>query len=343
MNSLDRGTHRGLWAALPTPWTRSGELCAQTIARNCAALASAGVDGIYTTDSDGEFYAIELDLFTKLSRAFGRAMEQAEQHASKALPSAEAGGGGPGRIDAAIGVTWSHTRGVIDRIKAACDAGIPNVHVAFPFFMPLAKSDVERFFDDLAEAVPQARWIHYAHARTGPTLTGADYARLARRFPEQLIGTKLSCADQLQLAEILIRSPELAHLVVDPIMLPGMMLGARGCCSYWVNTLPRWQRRYMDWCLARQWDQARGCHLKLLEWELTHIAPLRAAGHLHGIISKARAALTNFLADTGYTQPPYYPVPPQVQEQLAGAFATYWAEELREESAPLPLMQETAT
>lgn len=312
MRALDRRTHRGLWSAIPTPWTTSGSLDTAVLTENVARLVNSGcVDGIYTTDSDGEFYAIERDVFEQLARAFGRAMQRSG-------------------FDAAMGVTWSSTRGVIDRIKIACDAGIANVHVAFPYFMPLAKSDVDRFFDDLADAVPQARWIHYAHPRAGPVLSAADYRRLMDRHPQQLIGTKLGWADQTQLAEIILGSPQLSHFVVDPIMLPGMMLGARGCCSYWVNTLPRWQRRYMGLCLEQRWDDARQCHEKLLTWELTHIAPLRAAGHLHGIISKARGALSGFLIDSGYTQPPYHPIPLKMFAELKRAFDEYWAEEFRE-------------
>ena len=247
-----------------------------------------------------------------------------------------------------MGVTWCNTRGTIDRIKASCDAGVPNVHVAFPFFQPLAKTDVERFFEDLASAVPQARWIHYAHPRAGPVLTAADYRRLAERYPEQFIGTKLGWADQNQLAEILLGAPGLSHFVVDPILLPGMMLSARGCFSYWVNTLPRWQGRYMHACRQHRWEEARQFQIKLLRWEQTHIAPLRAAGHLHGIISKARGALSGFLVDSGYTQPPYYPVPLAMWSQLKRAFDEYWADELRDEnfsrqSASITTHQSTIT
>ena len=322
MRALDRRTHRGLWAAVPTPWNSSGALDIDALTTNCTRLAGAGVDGIYTTDSDGEFYAIEIDVFKQLARAFGRAMEQTRASAAPADASP---------VDVAMGVTWSSTRGIIDRAKAACDAGIPNLHGAFPFFMPLAKPDVDRFFEDLAREVPQSRWIHYAHGRTAPALTSADYLRLASRFPENLIGTKLSWPEHGQLAEVILGSPDLSHFVVDPIMLPGMMLGARGCCSYWVNTLPRWQRRYMDACLSQRWDEARQFHDKLLKWELTHIAPLRAAGHFHGIISKARAALSEFLVDSGITQPPYYPVSKSMQAELKAAFGQYWAEELQAE------------
>ncbi len=237
MRALSTSTLKGLWSAIPTPWSNSGGIDGDILTRNCEKLAAVGVDGIYTTDSDGEFYAIELDEFRQLAGIFGKAVEHAG-------------------VDAAMGVTWSHTQGIIDRIKASCDAGIPNVHVAFPIFMPLAKSDVDRFWEDLANAIPQARWIHYAHPRCGPTLTGVDYARLVARFPKQFIGSKLGTTDMMQLADILIGSPDLAHFVVDPTLAPGMLLGAKGCYSYWVNTLPRWHRKFMDACQAEDWPTA---------------------------------------------------------------------------------------
>lgn len=313
MRKLTANTLKGLWAAVPTPWKPSGGFDADMLRRNCDRLATiARVDGIYTTDSDGEFYAIELDEFRQLARIFGQAVEAA-------------------RVDAAMGVTWSSTQGVIDRLKAACDAGIPNAHVAFPMFMPMARSDVDRFWEDLARAVPEARWIHYAHPRCGPTLTGADYARLAKQFPKQLIGTKLGTVSIAEITEIITRSPQLAHFSVDPFLAPAALLGTRGNYSYWANTMPRWMRRYMDACLTGDWAAATACHRKLNEWEFTHIKPLRDAGHLHGIISKARAALTGFLEDSGLTRAPYYPVPEKAQRELKSAFEQFWAKELAEE------------
>lgn len=312
MRALNRQTLKGLWSAVPTPWDERGDLDEGVLTRNCERLAAAGVDGIYTTDSDGEFYAIELDEFRRLAVVFGRAMERAG-------------------VDAAMGVSWSHTRGIIDRIKASCDAGIPNVHVAFPIFMPPARSDVDRFWEDLARAAPQARWIHYAHARCGPALTGADYARFAARFPEQFIGSKLGTADLMELSEVLINSPGLAHFVVDPTLAAGMLLGARGCYSYWVNTLPGWHRRYMDACQAGDWAAAAACHKKLIGWELTYVRPLREAGHLHGIIGKARAALTGFLEDSGRTRRPYYPVSSERYREFKAAFDVYWVAEVEAE------------
>jgi 4-hydroxy-tetrahydrodipicolinate synthase len=237
MRQLNRDTLEGLWAAVPTPWDQNGRLDEAILAENCARLVAAGVDGVYTTDADGEFYAIELDEFTKLASAFARAMESSG-------------------VDAAIGVSWFNTRGIIDRLQIAAEVGIPNVHVALPLFIPLAEADVDRFFDDLATAVPSERWIHYAHSRSQPKLTGNDYARLAAQFSDNLIGTKIAAAfDVASLTEITTNASMLAHQVGDPTLAIGALLGAKGSCSYWVNVLPAWSRRYMDACRIGGWTQ----------------------------------------------------------------------------------------
>ncbi len=233
-------------------------------------------------------------------------------------------------------MSWSHTRGIIDRIKAACDAGIPNVHVAFPIFMPLAAPDVDRFFGDLAEAVPEARWIHYAHSRCGPVLTGKDYSRLSKQYPDQFIGTKIPTLDVSALTEILANSEHLAHFICEYTILPGMLLGAKGCYSYWVNVLPRWHRAFFDACVNGQWETAARFHTKLIQWEQSAIQPLRDTGHKHGIIGKARAELTDWLEDTGSSRAPYYPVSKDLRDQMKEAFERYWADEIRQENFESP-------
>lgn len=313
MRQLNRDTLQGLWAAVPTPWDQSGRLDEGILIENCARLAAGGVDGVYTTDADGEFYAIELDEFAQLAHAFARAMESTG-------------------VDAAIGISWFNTKGVIDRMQLALDAGISNVHVSLPLFIPLAETDVNRFFDDLANAVPEGRWIHYAHSRSQPVFTGNDYARLAAQFSENLIGTKIAAAfDVASLTEITSNAAMLAHQVGDPTLAIGTMLGAKGSCSYWVTVLPAWSRRYMDACRDGRWSDAITYHKRLWQWELAHVAPLVKLGHRHAIVGKALRLLSGFLVEGAATRAPYYPIAAELQPRLKSAFDAYWAEELAEE------------
>jgi dihydrodipicolinate synthase/N-acetylneuraminate lyase len=221
MKALTSDELRGVWAALPTPWSADGRIDAGLLEENVRRYKERGIHGVYTTDSDGEFYAIEIDQFRELAKIFGRAV------ATASLP-------------AAMGVTWSHTAGIADRIRASLDAGIPNVHVAFPFWMPLAKPDVPRFFEDLARAAPEARWIHYRTPRGHILPSGREYARYQQTFPNQFIGTKLGSTDITEIIEIIAHAPALTHFAVEYTAVPAALAGARGVYSYWVKTMPGW-------------------------------------------------------------------------------------------------------
>lgn len=309
MEPLNTQTLEGVWAALPTPWTGDFHLNEHILEENICRYQTRGVDGIYTTDSDGEFYAIELEIFRELARMFGRAMSRTS-------------------MGAAMGVTWSHTEGIIDRIKVALDAGIPNVHVAFPYWMPLAKGDVPRFFDDLAKAAPEARWIHYRTPRAHLMLSGKEYAEYQRTYSEQFIGTKLVTTDIAEITAIVSEAPALAHFVTDYVSVSAKLAGARGVYSYWVNTMPRWTLTTWKLCKEGRWQEAMERQRKLILWERGFIQRLRQQGHNHGVVGKARAALSGFLAGECVTRPPYYPIDPNMIKELKQAFVTFWAHEL---------------
>jgi dihydrodipicolinate synthase/N-acetylneuraminate lyase len=313
MRSLTSSDLHGLWAAVPTPFAGGREVDGGVLRFNCQRLAAARVDGIYTTDSDGEFYSIELDEFRHLASLFAKAVEGL-------------------RVEAAMGVTWINTQGAIDRVRAALDHGIPNVHVGLPFFMPLPEDDVWRFFDQLAAEAPAARWIYYSHPAFKPEMNAVHLAALQRRHPVNLIGTKIAAHEGYALAETVLHAPGLAHFGGDLNLLAAAILGARGSYSYWVNTMPVWTRRFTDRCLTGDFTGAAAMQKKLLLWETTAIARIRARGHRHGTIGKARCALTGFLHGDGSTRGPYSAVAPEEQAILRRQFDDFWREELEGES-----------
>jgi 4-hydroxy-tetrahydrodipicolinate synthase len=295
------------------PWTFDGMLDFDVLQRNVARLAAVPCDGIYTTDSDGEFYAVEFAEFRAFVPKFVHLMEGTD-------------------CGVQIGVTWTNTQGIIDRMKICVDCGVTAMHVGYPYWMPLNRDDVNRFWDDLAAAVPEARWIHYNTQRAHVRMTGASYLRLSARFPEQFIGTKLGTQNFVELSEIIGATPHLAHFVTDYAVVPGLMLGGRGVYSFWVNSLPRWHRRLIDCCLAHKWDEAMRMQLKFNQWECTCVEPLVEQGYLHGVIGKARCAAAGFLQDDGFTRAPYLPMPKNLVEQLSRDFQLQWREELLAEA-----------
>lgn len=303
---------KGLWAAIPMPWDAAGRLDEAMFGRNVERLAAARVDGIYTTDADGEFYALELDEFRSITAGFARRMERVDCRAQ-------------------VGVTWTNTQGIIDRMRVCLDLGINAFHICYPYFMPLNAGDVRRFWNELAEAAPTARWIHYNTPRGHVRMLGAEYRALAAEYPEQFIGTKLGSQNFLELSDIIGATSQLSHILTDFTVVPGMLLGGCGTYSFWVNSLPAWQRRLIDLCQRGEWDAAMAMQRKFNLWETSCVEPYVRRGYLHGVIGKARAAASGFLEDDGRTRSPYQPLPAGDVERLAADFRDWWSEELAAE------------
>ena len=66
---LTRDNFIGPWAGLPVAWTDNDEFDESTYRRDVARCCEAGVPGIYTGGTSGEFYAQEWDEFKQIVRA----------------------------------------------------------------------------------------------------------------------------------------------------------------------------------------------------------------------------------------------------------------------------------
>src|SRR5690606_29829365 len=123
----DRERLRGVWAAMPTPWTATGEVDTGVVRELVQRYAALGLHGAYTTGTDGEMHVVELDDVRRLTAAFGQA-------------AADVG------LPAQIGCSWSHTAGVIERARIAREAGVGIIQVALPSWIPLSDAEVRDFF-----------------------------------------------------------------------------------------------------------------------------------------------------------------------------------------------------
>src|ERR1035437_653947 len=97
---LTRENLHGVWAAVATPFDADLRFDEGVFRENIRRLHAAGVHGVYTTDSDGEFYAIEMDEFRRIVTVF------ADETARLNMP-------------AQVGVTWCNTQGMVDRLQFA--------------------------------------------------------------------------------------------------------------------------------------------------------------------------------------------------------------------------------
>ena len=105
-----RGRLKGVWVAMPTPWQADGTVDAGVVRELVARYAEAGLDGAYTTGTDGEVHVMETDELAQLVPPF------AEAGAVAALP-------------VQVGCGWSHTAGVVDRARIAAEHGVQIVQI----------------------------------------------------------------------------------------------------------------------------------------------------------------------------------------------------------------------
>lgn len=285
---LTRENLHGVWAAIATPFDEHDRFDEAIFRENIRRLRAAGVHGIYTTDSDGEFYAIELDEFKRIVDVF------ADETQRLGFPTQ-------------VGVTWSNTRGMLDRLRYASERGILGAHVGHPFFMPMTPQSYLAFWEDVRQAVPE--WfalVHYNTPRVHNYQRGPDYARLQQEVP-QLVGSKHVGADFPEFLTLMSYAPQLSHFTGEHAFTPYTLFGARGIYSWFVNFNPRY---VVEWYAEMQrgdWEHAAQRQRRMHAFmQATQI--LLEDGNLHGIVGKAVTAASPFLLPANRTRRPYLPI-----------------------------------
>jgi 4-hydroxy-tetrahydrodipicolinate synthase len=288
--------YSGVWAAIQTPFDANDRFDVAVFRENAQRLAGAGVDGVYTTDSDGEFYALEFDEF-------------------QAVVDALAAEGSRLGIQVLVGATWSHTAGVIARLQYAAGRGIGGAHVGHPTYMDMSPASLRQFWQDVSHAVPRDfHLVHYNTRRIPNYLTAADYAELAGSIPN-LIGTKQVTADISEFMSFVDSVPSMSHFTIDQTLTPFMLVGARGVNSWLATFNAPFVVAWYQECLSGDW--AGALHRQRL---VNHFVTLRreilGPFGSHGVLNKAVAAASSFLIPSVGTRRPYLPIPESAVRQF---------------------------
>ena len=231
-----RETLRGVWVAMPTPWQANGEVDAGIVREMVARYAAAGLDGAYTTGTDGEVHVMEVNELAQLVPPF------AEAAAAAGLP-------------VQVGCGWSHTNGVVERARIALEHGIGIVQVTLPSWIPLNDDEIVRFYGALGEALPELLLIHYNIMRSGRMMNGRDFQR-AHAVAPGLAGSKHTGGNISLLSEIVDATPDMAHFMVDSDIVTGALFGSPGYYSFIANVSPSFALSMMAACDRGDWAAA---------------------------------------------------------------------------------------
>ncbi len=212
----------GPWAGLPVAWSeddRFDETVYREDVRRCCQL---GMPGIYSGGTTGEFYAMEFDEFTAITKA---TIETCREYNTPAM----------------IGVSSTYTGGAVKRAEFAAAAGADAIQVALPFWMEIDDTQVVEFFKTVAGAAPGLLLSIYETTRAKKALTVDQH----REIKEAVPGYTMVKAN----ADTVGTTPEgcrsLTDLGINVFVDEGTHWaqlgphGACGCCSAFVYYNPK--------------------------------------------------------------------------------------------------------
>ncbi len=165
---LTRNTFVGPWAGLPVAWNPNGEFDEATYREDVTRCCIAGMPGVYTGGTTGEFYAMELDEFRQVADA---TVETCHAH----------------NVPAMVGCSSTYTLGVIRRARHAAKIGADAIQVALPFWMEVADDQIVSFFRDVSESCGHLPLSIYETTRAKRVLTLEQHRAIHAAVPNYLM------------------------------------------------------------------------------------------------------------------------------------------------------------
>jgi dihydrodipicolinate synthase/N-acetylneuraminate lyase len=297
MQPLTRTTLRGTWGTVLLPLASDDSIDFGRLAEELSVLLAAGLDGIYTNGTAGEFHTLEEDEYDQVTDVVAAACGAA---------------GSPFQLGA------SHMSGQtsLRRIRVAAACRPAAIQVILPDWCALSPEETLSAIDRMAREAGPVPLVLYnpPHAKT--RLTPELFGRLATSFPE-LIGIKVAGGDAGWFAAMRARVGALAIFVAGHRLASGLRHGAAGAYSNVAAMSPRgavrWQQAMLsDASAARQLEERLNAFLD------QHVLPLQAAGYCNAALDKALAAIGGWAPIGSRTRWPYRAVPEEVVTRLRG-------------------------
>ena len=234
MMMLTSKTFTGPWAGLPVAWTDDDRFDEATYRADVARCCEAGVPGVYTGGTTGEFYAMEFDEFQAVTRA---TVEEGHARGKPAM----------------IGCTSTYTLGATRRAAYAAECGADAIQVALPFWMEIGNPQIVPFFEEVVRASGGLPLSIYETMRAKKALTLDQHRAIKDAVPSYLVvkanGSTLGCTLEgcralSELVNVFVGEDEFGSLG---------RVGAKGGCSSLIYWNPRvivslWQQvEQQDW------------------------------------------------------------------------------------------------
>jgi dihydrodipicolinate synthase/N-acetylneuraminate lyase len=217
------------------PWDDRETLLEDSFRQEIRAMLTRNFSHLYIFGTAGEGYAVTLSQFQEIVRVF-----HDETQGDGVFPM--------------VGVIAMSTPQVVERVGFAYDLGIRAFQIALPPWGALHDDEYVRFFKDVCETFPDARFIHYNLPRAKRVLLGPDYRRLVEAVPN-LCGTKNCRTDICDVVSIATHSPELQHFYGEHGFPTGCLFGECSLLSSFGALFPSKTKEFFHYGVTGQFDK----------------------------------------------------------------------------------------
>lgn len=284
----------GTWGTVLLPVRPDETIDFDVVEEELSALMGAGLAGLYTCGTAGEFYTLDEAEFDRLSQVV-------------AQRCSEAG------VKFQIGASHMSGQVCLSRIDRARDLGPCAIQVVLPDWLPLSNLEVHRALERMAEVARPVPLVLYnpPHAKT--VLSAGQIGELAGAVPA-LLGVKV--AGTMDFYRALRESaPRLAVFVPGHELSRARPLGAAGSYSNVACLAPAGA---VAWERQMQTDPAAAGALgeRVIAFFQENMAPLHAQGYCNTALDKALAAIGGWAPIGTRARWPHAAVPEEVVEML---------------------------
>lgn len=260
---------KGTITALVTPFTERGDLDLEAMQRLVEHQLRGGVDGILVLGTTGEAPALS-DGERKTLLAAIR-----EMVGNKAVLVA--------------GTGTNNTAKTIAYTAEALEMGYGFALVVTPYYNKPTQDGLYLHYSLICSEIPSVKVIIYnVPGRTGVSISPDTVARLARDFPENIVGVK-EASGSVDNASALVSAGMTVLSGDDSLTLPMMAVGAKGVVSVASNPTPGQVSAMVKAALKGDFNKASSLHHEL--WPLfkvlfveTNPGPVKAMLGEMGII-----------------------------------------------------------
>ncbi len=275
MKPLTASGLRGNWATLLLPIRPDESIDYTLLATELDVLQSAGVDGIYSNGSAGEFYTLTEDEFDRVNAIFAEKCERA-------------------KIPFQIGATQMSPQLSLERVKRSRALRPSGFQVVLPDWFPPTIEEIFRFLDVMVAAADPVPLILYNPPHAKRKLSPAEWGTIAERYPA-VVGNKVAGGDAAWYEEMRPVFSRMAVFIPGHFLATGLSRGAHGAYSNVGCLSPRGAQRWYELCLA---DPSAGMAIERAIGQMfaAHVVPLITERKLANMAAdKALAAAGGWL------------------------------------------------